>query len=717
MRIGIILLPFLLLSLMVEGQNFEEESESLGVKHYYGIGSAGGGVSFYDFNRDGWDDLTFASAEGDSISFYINNQGVFEAMPSFVNNTCESKHILWVDYDNDGDSDLFISCRQDINRLYQNDGQMNFADVTAVVGLSLEQNLTYGVAWGDYDNDGWLDLYVTNKPNGIIPNKNKLFRNAQDGTFVDVSEISQSADSSKKPFCAVFVDFNNDTFPDIYIAQDKKAGNTFLRNEGNNTFGEISSQSNSDLIMDGMCVAVGDYDSNGFLDLYISNIPDGNKMLKNNGDETFTEVADAIGVGYNGIGWGSNFLDYDNDGDLDLYVSGTQQGSELVPSIMYTNDGAQKYEIKDVGFEADTVISFSNAVGDINNDGFPDIAVNNFQAYKSMLWKNAASSHNWIKIHLEGRDSNRDGIGSFINVYAESELYMRYTHCGIGFLGQNSQYEMIGIGSANLIDSIKVEWPSGKVDIIKDIDVNQQLKIIEGATSLPPFIDVIGAKTVCKGDFVKLETGFYQTYLWSNGETTRSIEVFESGEFSVTVTDSNGVSATALSIDVLVVDSPTIEVVSTPSASTNNTGTMTFVTSGGTAPYLYSLNNRDFFETNTITNLPSGPYAITVVDSNGCTNTANVDIAVVSNSVKLPVEYQSTIYPNPVSDELIIESTGLACDQVSVNLFDLLGNKIPISFYCNKEKLYMDVKKLKIGVYYLKIKSNNHIFAHYLMKN
>ncbi|MGI9543130.1 MAG: FG-GAP repeat domain-containing protein, partial [Cyclobacteriaceae bacterium] len=436
MRI-LITFSLLVLTEIVAAQTFPEVAAVLGIDHHYGLGSAGGGVSFYDFNQDGWDDLTFASHSGDSIYFFENRQGVFIKVPSFVTNFCESKQILWVDYDNDGDKDLFVSCYLAANRLYNNNGKMVFTDVTEQSGLPLSSEKTFGVAWADYDNDGWLDLYITNKPEGTGSSSNQLYRNVENGSFIETTSVAGVADVGKKPFSVSFLDYNNDGAADIYIAQDKKAVNTFLENNGDGSYDDVSVDSKSDLSMEGMCVAVGDYDSDGYQDIYISNISEGNRLLKNNGNETFSEVSENTGVAYHGIGWGSNFLDYDNDCDLDLYVSGSLEGSDQVPSIMYTNNGAGNFENTDVGFAGDTVISFSNAIGDIDNDGYPDVAVNNFDEYPSMVWRNTGGTNNWIKIQLQGVQSNRDGIGTSIRAYFDNRNIIRYTHCGIGFLAQN----------------------------------------------------------------------------------------------------------------------------------------------------------------------------------------------------------------------------------------------------------------------------------------
>jgi hypothetical protein len=469
--------------------NYGDVSQISSVNHSYGTGPAGGGVSFCDFNGDGWDDLTLASQAGDSIHFYVNQMGLFQQISTLVqNDTAQSKHILWVDYDNDGDKDLYITNYLSPNRLYENDGSLNLSDVTLSAGLPLDSLPTYGACFGDYDRDGWLDLYTTDRRLDVTEQpfaSNHLYRNNGDGTFSETTLTAQVADSSKAPFCGVFFDYNNDSWPDIYISQDKSQVNTLLENQGDGTFTDVSIASGTNMganeIMNAMCVAVGDFDQNGYLDLYISNTPHGNKLLRNNGDGTFDQVADSVGVGFYNTSWGSNFLDADNDGDLDLYVSGMVPGTSLgLSAALYLNNGDGTFSLPNSGFLADTVSSFSNAIGDFNGDGYPDIMVNNTAPYSSMLWETAPLSNHWVKIELEGTNSNRDGIGSWIEVYAGGKKQVHFTHCGIGFLGQNSGSQNFGLGALTETDSIIVRWPSGHTDHILDqIQHGRAIRIIE----------------------------------------------------------------------------------------------------------------------------------------------------------------------------------------------------------------------------------------------
>jgi hypothetical protein len=470
---------------------YQDAAAARGIQHIYNSTTPGCGVSCVDFNNDGLDDITLGSESGQPIRFYLNMGGQFTLLQPLVPHLDEVKQLLWVDFDNDADKDLFVCNYEGVNRLYRNTGNLTFEDITLSAGLPLDAFHTFGAVWGDYDRDGLLDLYYNERKLQLsgLPNENRLFRNNGNGTFTEVTPQAQAADSGKTPFCSAFLDYNNDKWPDIYTAQDRLRINSLLRNNGNGTFSNVSVATNTNLAMNAMCVAAGDYDNNGWLDIYISNTEEGNALLRNSGPDddgqvVFEEVAASAGVAFNSIGWGSVFLDADNDGDLDLYVSGMLAGADVISSAFYENMGNGSFLQPNAGFVGDTVTSFSNATGDFDNNGYPDIMVANTAPFASQLWLHqGTTSNNWLKIKLQGILSNRDGIGAKIEIYTGSHYQMRYTHCGIGFLGQNSDTEIIGIGSATQADSILITWPTGHIDRLLNVVSGQKLVVVEGSTT------------------------------------------------------------------------------------------------------------------------------------------------------------------------------------------------------------------------------------------
>ncbi len=468
---------------------FSDSAAFYGISHTYGDGDFGGGANFCDWDGDGWDDLTLSSQNGSLMVFYKNTgSGFSKITPPPVNLTAENTQTLWIDFDNDGDKDLFACSNLEGNKLFRNDSTLGFVDITVASGISTTSMPTYGAAWGDYDRDGFLDLYIINRVLGTAYNfSNYMYLSNGDGTFTDATLASGTADSLKGPFAVSFLDINNDMWPDIYIAQDKFYGNTMLLNNGDSTFSDISVASGSNLGMDGMCVAYGDYDNDTDLDIYITNTAAGNRLLRNDGGNSFTEVGAAVGVIHNQTCWGANFFDYDNDGDLDLYVSGgTKSSFNDNVSVFFENMyPLDTFIVPSAGFIGDTASSFSNAIGDIDNDGYYDIAVNNEAPFGAHLWDCSGGTNNWIKIHLEGVQSNRDAIGCWIDVYANGARQRKFTQTSIGYQAQNSQYQIFGLGTGSVIDSIVISWPSGIKDRMENVTPNQKVKITEGDYPIP----------------------------------------------------------------------------------------------------------------------------------------------------------------------------------------------------------------------------------------
>jgi hypothetical protein len=468
---------------LCKGQYFEEIALQQNIVGSFGYGDYGGGVSFNDFNGDGWDDLTFSTQLGDSIQFYVNQQGTFQKIPSLVTNTDETKQILWVDYDNDGDKDLFVTAFQGTNRLYNNDGFLNLTDVTEAVGLPIIEDPTQGACFGDINNDGWLDLYITNYST-TTEFSNYLFVSKGEGLFEDITESAGvSAGNFSPGFVSSFIDYNSDGLQDIYVVVDHDIfTNILFKNLGNNEFEDVSAQTGTDIGIDGMNLGYGDYDSDGDFDIYVTNDNAGNKLLVNNGNETYTEMSDQAGVAINRIGWAANFLDMDNDLDLDLYVC--HYDAVVKKNYLLENTGGGNYfEPLPDGIIGDTLDSYSSAVGDYNNDGLLDIAVSNADSFNFELLKNVQSNaNNYLKLNFEGVSSNAEGIGTFVKFYLGAKTVIRYRLCGTGFRTQDSGTLHFGLSQANKVDSIEIVWLSGIRDKLYDVDVNQTLTIVEGST-------------------------------------------------------------------------------------------------------------------------------------------------------------------------------------------------------------------------------------------
>jgi hypothetical protein len=464
--------------------SFQNEASDAGINVVCGNTLFGNGITFFDYDNDGWDDITIASAQGDPIRFLKNINGNFvEQTLNIANNNWRNKQVNWVDIDNDGDNDLFITSDTSSNRLFKNLGNMILEEITASSGMLTDVLITYGASWGDYNNDGFLDVFLSNRDTTI---PNVLYKNNGDTTFTLVNTEAGLINIGTLSFCSAFFDYNNDGYQDIYVANDKiENTNTLYRNNGNGTFTDVSVVTGTDIAIDAMSVTISDFNSDGWMDIYVSNDVPGNVLLRNNGDGTFTDIAPSSQTTANTVAWGAVFLDADNDSDLDLYVSAEHNGSipGYLSSAFYENNNDETFNLFNAAVPNDLSISYSNAIGDIDNNGYPEIAVNNINHDNIFLWKNTSiATNNWLKVKLEGTQSNKNGIGSLIEISLNGEKQYRYTLCGEGYLSQNSATEIFGLGTRTIVDYIKVKWLSGVEDILYNVNTNQLLNITEGST-------------------------------------------------------------------------------------------------------------------------------------------------------------------------------------------------------------------------------------------
>ena len=483
----ILFLVFLFFVSTVSAQiSFEDVANDIGTAYSYGTSTWGGGVSFADFDNDGWDDLTFATEEGTEIYFLKNNDGIFNSVSlNGISNTFKTKQVIWIDYDNDGDQDFFVTGFEGVNKFYKNEGDMNFTDISSTIGFFQTDLFTYGVSFADMDNDGDLDAFISNRDGEADDQRNYLYRN-DEGTYIDITESAGLSMSSHLSFCSIIFDYNKDGFQDIYISNDKPDNlNILYKNNGDGTFDDVSEYSGAGIGINAMTTTIGDYNNDGWFDIYITNTPEGNELLRNNGDGTFTNVAEATATTFNSVGWGAVFLDADSDGLLDLYVSSDFDGSvgSFLSAAFYHQQNNETFSIpQNIGFQDDTRKSYTNAIGDIDNDGKPDIVVGN-DIEPNFLWANkTVNENNWLKVKLEGVISNRDGIGNTIEINIDGQSQYRYTLAGEGYLSQNSFYEFFGMGNATEVDYVKVTWTAtGETEIITNIAANQAIIIKEGS--------------------------------------------------------------------------------------------------------------------------------------------------------------------------------------------------------------------------------------------
>jgi hypothetical protein len=441
-----------------------------------------------DYDNDGFEDLFVANASASESNFlYRNNgDGTFAKMAgSAVSASGNSVGAGWGDYDNDGHLDLFVCNRGGTSRtrnyLYRNDGHGGFTRINTSP-LATDFLFTLVSAWGDFDRDGYLDVVVGNHSgDGKVS-----YRNQGDGAFGRVDSGPMALNDGDVIGCA-WGDYDNDGWPDLFVA-GYFAVNRLYHNEGNGMFvrvtdGDVPNESGN---FSGC--AWGDYDNDGDLDLFVAKGGlrgiESNALYRNNGNGAFTRETEGGIVNDVGRHVGCAWGDYDNDGYLDLFVS-QQSGRQ---NRLYHNNGDGTFTaVTDGDMVNDVSYSPNGAWADFDNDGFLDLFVANgaftIGSYNNFLYRNDGNDNHWLKLKLVGGPSNRAAIGAKVRVNATisgaSRWQMREISGGSGFGSQDSLIAHFGLGDATHVDTVRIEWPSGTVQELHDLAANQRLTITE----------------------------------------------------------------------------------------------------------------------------------------------------------------------------------------------------------------------------------------------
>ena len=515
-----------------------------GVDHKrYIIEAKGSGLAFFDYDHDGWLDIYLtngnrlganwpAGQEPTSHLYKNNRDGTFTDVTekSGLARTGWQTGVCVGDYDNDGWDDLFC-CFWGHNVLFHNNGDGTFTDVTKKAGLYQEAHRWgAGCTWLDYNRDGHLDLFVCNYirldpaqtlatgdaptcqwkgmpvmcgPRGLQADTNILYRNNGDGTFNDVSEKAGILKPGPRySITSVSYDFDNDGWPDIYVAVDSEPS-ILYHNNHDGTFTDIAvaagcAYSENGHEQAGMGVAVADYDCDGWFDIFKTNFSDDTSNLyRNNGDGSFTDVTFPSGIAVNNryVAWGCGFADFDNDGWPDIMQINGHVYPEIDqartaekfknPRLVYKNLGNGRFQ--DVSLQMGPGIGeqFSSrgaAFGDYDNDGDIDALILNLNDPPSLLRNNGGNKQNWIKIKLIGTQCNRTAIGARVRVVAGKHTQMNEVHSGSSVMSQSDLRLHFGVGKATIVDLIEVKWPTTqKVEKFTQVKANQILTIREGS--------------------------------------------------------------------------------------------------------------------------------------------------------------------------------------------------------------------------------------------
>ncbi len=514
---------------------FEERARQAGAAFQHTRDTAainlGGGVAAGDYNGDGHLDLYATNSAGPNALYRNNGDGTFSdvAAAAGVDDPDATGYgVGWADYDNDGDLDLFVA-NFGASKLFRNEGEDSFTDVTpqSGVGDPDSDHRTMGVAWGDFDNDGFLDLLVVRH---LIEIEGKLaldtaglarasrplalFHNQGDGAFENVTPLLSADLEYPSPvmgagFKPSFLDYDNDGDLDIYIVNDFGAANhpnVMWRNDGKGPSGEVqftdvSEESGTDLEIFGMGLATGDYDNDGDLDLYMTDIGKG-EFLENQGDGTFVNKTAATGTGRGtipenwfdamAVGWGTVFADLDNDGMLDLYAVAGQMDNdpcfnmENQPNAVLANMGDGTFsDVSRTSGADDPGTGRGVAHGDFNGDGLLDLFVVNMgrsdgEPGTGRLFVNTSQNDNhWLAVVTQGTASNRSGIGARIAVTAGGVTQLREMGASQSHMSSSVVPVHFGLGQAERVDVVEVYWPSGKTQRLEEVAVDQVLTIVE----------------------------------------------------------------------------------------------------------------------------------------------------------------------------------------------------------------------------------------------
>ena len=498
----------------------------------------GSGGAWFDYDRDGDWDLYLVNCQGDASitnALYENHgNGKFSRVEnSGSEDDGEGMAVAAADYNNDGYPDLLVSNYGNF-KLFQNNGDKTFSDVSRIAFPEGVKDIWYGgSAWGDYDNDGDLDLYITGyvdfsrRPRysslrfpmdfGGLPNT--LYRNNGDGTFSDVTaSTGVLEDASRKSMQVVFNDFNEDRLPDLFVTNDTDA-NGFYLNRGDGTFKPFSGPSGLSTTDGSMGIALGDFNKDGLTDLIYTNFAaEVNTLatLIDNKSSNDGQLRNAVFVHdfespllhkltWPKVSWAPGLFDLDNDTDLDLFFANghlnSVSGDNRQSNLLFENDGGGQFT--DIS-ERSGVLSTGNRIhrsaifADYDDDGRVDVfvTVNGQQVEdgqgnnifdpnqgKGILFHNETESdNNWIKVRLEGTKSNRDGFGATVSIKAGSIKHKQALVSGQGYFSTHAKEIYFGLGSVKSIDKIKVSWPSGMDQTFENIPANQTVYILEGET-------------------------------------------------------------------------------------------------------------------------------------------------------------------------------------------------------------------------------------------
>jgi enediyne biosynthesis protein E4 len=506
----------------------------------YIVESMSGGVALIDYDRDGWLDIYFTNApsvamtlagkKARSALYHNNRDGTFTDVTAKagVGFPGWGMGVAVGDYNNDGWPDLLVTCFGGVV-LYRNNGDGTFTDVTRQAGLGNDSGWATGAAFGDYDGDGWTDLYVSHYvdfhlddlpkfgseitcqyhgiavqcgPRGLKGLPNNLYHNNGNGTFTDVSSQAGVGDPAGRfGLTVVWCDFNNDGLLDLFVANDGEQ-NYLFRNDGGGRFTEVAYQAGVATNQDGnyqanMGIALGDYSHTGRFSMAITHFSDEYAVLfRNDGGMSFTDVSYASGIAASTaqyVGWGDTFFDFDNDGWPDFFMvnghvypqvdSGDVGTRYREPKLLFLNQ--RNGTFKNISTLAGPAIQIPQvsrglAVGDLFNDGHLEIVIENLQGQPMILRPEGGPQNHWISIELQGAPSNRLALNTRAKAVAGDLVQTGVVLSGGSYLSHNDLRLHFGLGNHDRVDRLEIHWPNGATETLTDLSADRFYCIEQG---------------------------------------------------------------------------------------------------------------------------------------------------------------------------------------------------------------------------------------------
>ena len=513
---------------MEAGITFKHVNGASGQKFY--LETMGSGAAFLDYDNDGDLDLYIVNgaplpgfeppASPTNVLYRNDRDGGFidVTVTAGVADPGYGMGCVAADYDNDGDSDLYVTNFGE-NLLYRNNGDGTFTDITAHAGVTGGEKWSSSCAFVDYDHDGNLDLYVVNyldydlakdrdwhdsrgrriysNPQVYAGVSDTLYRNRGDGTFTDVTRQAGVYNGDGKGLGVTCGDYDNDGRIDIYVANDTTP-NFLYRNVGDGRFVDIgpftgAAYNEHGVAEGGMGVDFGDYNNDGSLDIFVTNFSnETNTLYRNATDGVLIDSTNIAGLGevsFLKLAFGTKFFDADNDGALDLFVANGHLYTTESDALEYAQTdqffiNAGKGTFADVSERSGEYFLIKRvgrgaAFGDYDNDGDIDIFVVNLNQEAVLLRNEGGNRHNWLRIRTVGIKSNRDGIGARIEVVTRSHAQIREVQAGSSYLSGHDLRLLFGLGTETRAETVRIIWPSGMEQTLKDIEANQLLIITE----------------------------------------------------------------------------------------------------------------------------------------------------------------------------------------------------------------------------------------------